>query len=121
MLDHWPAARCALMGVGAPPLSRSDIPQFVPTGSTSLRAAVGDVCSRFYDRAGDQVEVEGSERLIALELEALRHIPVTIAVAVGKDKVDSITAGARGGYFKQLVTDAATGQALIDAVAGESD
>ncbi|MCP9276004.1 sugar-binding transcriptional regulator [Mycolicibacterium arenosum] len=121
VLHHWPAARCALMGVGAPPLSRSDIPQFVPTGSTSLRAAVGDVCSRFYDRAGDQVEFEGSERLIALELEALRHIPVTIAVAVGRDKVDSITAGARGGYFKQLVTDAATGQALIDAVAGESD
>ena len=27
----------ALMGVGAPPLTRSDIPRFVPTGSTSLR------------------------------------------------------------------------------------
>lgn len=120
VLQHWPTARCALMGVGAPPLTRSDIPRFVPTGSTSLRAAVGDVCSRFYDRAGDQVEFEGSERLIALTLEALRHIPVTIAVAVGKDKLDAITAGARGGYFKQLVTDATTGQALLDAVVGES-
>lgn len=120
VLHQWPTARCALMGVGAPPLTRSDIPQFVPTGSTSLRAAVGDVCSRFFDRAGAPVEFEDSERLIALELDALRRIPVTIAVAVGKDKIDPITAGARGGFFKQLVTDAATGQTLLDAIQNES-
>jgi DNA-binding transcriptional regulator LsrR (DeoR family) len=114
VLHQWPTARCALMGVGAPPLTRSDIPQFVPTGSTSLRAAVGDVCSRFYDRTGDAVDFEGSDRLLAVELEALRHIPVTIAVAIGRDKLDSITAGAAGGYFKQLVTDPATAEALLE-------
>lgn len=116
VLHQWPRARCALMGVGAPPLTRSDIPQFVPTDSTSLRSAVGDVCSRFYDRNGDPVAFEGMERLIALELEALQHIPVTIAVAVGKDKVDSITAGARGGYFNRLVTDPATAEALLNEI-----
>lgn len=116
VLHLWPRARCALMGVGAPPLLRSDIPQFVPTGSDSLRAAVGDVCSRFFDRAGDEVEFEGNDRLIAVELEALRHIPVTIAVAVGQEKLDSIIGGARGGYFNQLVTDPATAAALLDAL-----
>lgn len=116
VLHQWPTARCALMGVGAPPLTRADIPRFVPTGSGSLRAAVGDVCSRFYDRSGREVAFEGGDRLIALELEALRHIPVTIAVAVGRDKLDSIAAGALGGHFKQLVTDPATAQALLDAV-----
>ncbi|OFJ55406.1 sugar-binding transcriptional regulator [Mycolicibacterium grossiae] len=116
VLHQWPTARCALMGVGAPPLTRSDIPRFVPTGSSSLRAAVGDVCSRFYDRAGAPVHFEGSDRLIALELESLHHVPVTIAVAVGQDKISSITAGARGGYFKQLVTDPVTAQALLDDV-----
>jgi DNA-binding transcriptional regulator LsrR (DeoR family) len=114
VLHLWPRARCALMGVGAPPLSRSDIPRFVPTGSSSLRTAVGDVCSRFYDRDGEPVGFDGSDRLIAVELEALRHVPVTIAVAVGKDKVDSIIAGARGGYFNQLVTDPATAAAILD-------
>jgi DNA-binding transcriptional regulator LsrR (DeoR family) len=120
VLHQWPTARCALMGVGAPPLIRSDIPQFVPTGATSLRAAVGDVCSRFFDRAGDEVHFDGSDRLIALELEALQHIPVTIAVAVGKEKVESIIAGARGGYFKQLVTDPATAEALLESCAADS-
>lgn len=118
VLHLWPQARCALMGVGAPPLMRSDIPQFVPTGSSSLRAAVGDVCSRFYDRDGNEVEFEGGDRLIAVELEALRHVPVTIAVAVGPDKVSSIVAGARGGYFNQLVTDPATASAILSAVEG---
>jgi DNA-binding transcriptional regulator LsrR (DeoR family) len=107
------------MGVGAPPLIRSDIPRFVPTESSSLRSAVGDVCSRFYDRDGDEVEFEGRDRLIAVELDALRHVPVTIAVAVGKDKVDSIVAGARGGYFNQLVTDPSTAAAILDSVGDE--
>jgi DNA-binding transcriptional regulator LsrR (DeoR family) len=116
VLHLWPHARCALMGVGAPPLMRSDIPQFVPTRSSSLRAAVGDVCSRFYDRDGEEVDFEGSDRLIAVELEALRHVPVTIAVAVGSDKVSSIIAGARGGYFNQLVTDPSTAAEILDTV-----
>jgi DNA-binding transcriptional regulator LsrR (DeoR family) len=117
VLHLWPHARCALMGVGAPPLIRSDIPQFVPTGSTSLRAAVGDVCSRFYDRDGQPIEFDGGERLIAVELDALRHIPVTIAVAVGKEKVDSIIGGARGGYFNHLVTDPVTATAILTSPA----
>ena len=115
VLHLWPHARCALMGVGAPPLTRSDIPRFVPTGSTSLRAAVGDVCSRFFDRTGMPVDFEDGERLIAIELDALRHIPVTIAVAVGKEKVDSVIAGARGGYFNHLVTDTPTAEGLLAA------
>jgi DNA-binding transcriptional regulator LsrR (DeoR family) len=105
------------MGVGAPPLTRSDIPRFVPTGSTSLRAAIGDVCSRFFDRTGMAVDFEDGERLIAIELDALRHIPVTIAVAVGKEKVDSVIAGARGGYFNNLVTDPVTATEILGSPA----
>jgi DNA-binding transcriptional regulator LsrR (DeoR family) len=116
VLQLWPRARCALMGVGAPPLSRADIPRFVPTGSDSLRAAVGDVCSRFYDRSGGEVDFEGRDRLIAVQLEALQHIPVTIDVAVGKEKIASIVAGARGGYFNQLVSDPSTAAAILHSL-----
>jgi DNA-binding transcriptional regulator LsrR (DeoR family) len=116
VLHLWPRARCALMGIGAPPLIRSDIPRFVPTHTDSLRSAVGDVCSRFFDSTGDEVDFEGRDRLIAVELEALRHIPVTIGVAVGDDKVDSIIAGARGGYFNQLVTDPVSAEAILKRI-----
>ncbi|MFI9531627.1 sugar-binding transcriptional regulator [Nocardia fusca] len=116
VLNLWPRARCALMGVGAPPLLRDDIPQFVPTTSASLREAVGDVCSRFYNREGEPVDFPGRERLIAVELSVLQKIPVGIAVAVGADKVAPILAGAHAGYFNQLVTDPSTAQQLLESL-----
>jgi DNA-binding transcriptional regulator LsrR (DeoR family) len=116
VLDLWPRARCVLMAVGAPPLLRDDIPQFVPTTSVSLREAVGDVCSRFYNRAGEPVDFPGRERLIAVELAVLQQIPVGIAVAVGAEKVAPILAGARAGYFNQLVTDPLTAQQLMESL-----
>lgn len=119
VLELWPRAQCILMGVGAPPLLRSDIPRFVPTDSASLRDSVGDVCSRFYDRDGNSVEFPGSDRLIAVELSALPKIPVGIAVAVGSDKVAPITSGARAHFFNQLVTDPATAQEILAHIAPE--
>jgi DNA-binding transcriptional regulator LsrR (DeoR family) len=119
VLDLWRTARCAIVGVGPPPLARDSIPGFVPTGSLALRDAVGDVCSRFYDRDGRAVSFPGSDRLISTHLDDLRKIPVTIAVAVGDAKVVSIATGARAGYFTQLVTDTATATALIDHMTDE--
>ena len=116
VLELWPRARCILMGVGAPPLLRSDIPRFVPTHSASLRDSVGDLCSRFFDRDGNPVEFPGSDRLIAVELSALPSVPVGIAVAVGAEKVIPIVTGARARFFNQLVTDPATAQLLLDHV-----
>jgi DNA-binding transcriptional regulator LsrR (DeoR family) len=113
VLELWPQARCILMGVGAPPLLRSDIPRFVPTSAASLRDSVGDVCSRFYDRDGKSVEFPGSDRLVAVELSALPKIPVGIAVAVGSEKVTPIISGARARFFNRLVTDPATAQDIL--------
>lgn len=116
VLSLWEQARCALIGIGAPPLLRRSLPRFVPTDPTSLREAVGDVCTRFYDSAGALVPFPGSERVMATSLEVLRRIPVSIALAVGLEKVPSIIAAARAGYFTHLVTDAPTMTALAAAV-----
>ncbi|MEU4574562.1 sugar-binding transcriptional regulator [Nonomuraea sp. ATR24] len=115
VMDQWAHAKCAIVGVGSPPLMRQVVPAFVPRDAPSLREAVGDVCSRFYDRDGEPVGYPGSERLVAAGLEELRRIPHSIAVAVGAEKVLSIVAGARGGYFNQLVTDALTAESLLAA------
>nr|WP_246315380.1 sugar-binding domain-containing protein [Kineococcus aurantiacus] len=109
----WHGARCALMGVGAPPLRRESIPGFVPTEQEPLRRAVGDVVSRFYDADGVEVSYAGADRLIAIPLAVLREVPVRIAVAYGDLKVPSIVAGARGGCFTHLVTDPATASGLL--------
>lgn len=113
VLHLWPQARCVLTGVGAPPLLRSDAPQFVDTSSADLAEAVGDICSRFFAGNGEPVHFPGSERLIAVELEVLRAIPVVIAVASGRDKILPLIAGARSGYFTQLVTDPQTAEQIV--------
>ncbi|WP_229715802.1 sugar-binding transcriptional regulator [Mangrovihabitans endophyticus] len=109
----WENARCALLGVGAPPATRSSIPAFVPIGAVA--SAVGDVCNHFFDRDGNDVPFPGGDRLIATSVELLRRIPASIAVAAGEVKVPAIAAGARAGYFNQLVTDVPTAKALVAA------
>lgn len=113
VLEQWRNAACAVIGIGAPPLTRQSTPAFVPTGSAPIRAAVGDVCSRLFDHHGNAVAFPGSERLIATDLDTLRELPVSIAVAVGAEKVVGITVGARAGFFNRLVTDPATATLLV--------
>lgn len=114
-LDLWPTARAAIVGVGAPPLSRTSLPAFVPTDAVSLRDAVGDVASRFYDKDGREVDFPGSDRLVAIPLDVLSRTPVVIGVAVGEEKVDSILVAARSGYINRLVTDPDTAALLLAA------
>jgi DNA-binding transcriptional regulator LsrR (DeoR family) len=109
----WENATCALLGIGAPPATRNSIPAFVPTGA--VVGAAGDICNHFFDAEGADVVFPGSDRLIATSLALLRRIPASIAVAVGERKVPGIVAGARAGYFNQLVTDVRTAKAVLAA------
>jgi len=115
IVELWNTARCAVLGVGAPPLTRKSIPAFVPTSAQSLREAVGDVCSRFFDATGAEVHFPGSDRLMATGLDVLQKIPYGIAVAVGAEKVRGILAGSQVGHFNRLVTDPDTATLLINA------
>ena len=115
VLQLWERARCAVVGIGAPPSSRRALPAFVPEVAGQLPGAVGDVCSRFYDGTGAEVAFPGSERLLALPLERLREIDSSIAVATGHEKVTGLLVAARAGFFRRLVTDAATATLLVRA------
>jgi DNA-binding transcriptional regulator LsrR (DeoR family) len=120
VLDMWKTARCAIMGVGAPPLTRTSLPRFVPREAASLQQAVGDVCSRFYDADGEPVDFPGSERLVATALDVVREIPSVIGVAAGTVKVPAIRAAAKAGYIDELVTDTETAAALIGGAANDA-
>lgn len=111
----WSQARCALLGIGGPPALRTSVPSVFPTGRSFLRRAVGDICARPFDAEGLPVEFPGSERLVAMRLEALCHVPSTIGIAVGVAKAPTILVAARAGYVNRLVTDRDTALALLDA------
>ena len=110
----WESAKGALLGVGAPPTTRSSISRFIPKDDDSLARAVGDICLNFFDIHGDRVEFPGSDRIVATSPEILRAIPHAVGVAVGSEKASSIVGAARAGYFGKLVSDAHTARAVLD-------
>jgi DNA-binding transcriptional regulator LsrR (DeoR family) len=120
VLDLWENARCAVLGVGAPPLTRESMPGFVPRDAAWLGDAAGDICTRFFDASGRPLRFPGSDRLIATSLETLQRIPVTIGVAVGSEKIPSLLAAARTGWFNTLVTDVPTATGLLAACTDEA-
>ncbi len=77
--------------------------------------AVGVIAGRFIDVQGRPVRGPLDDRTLGISLEALRGIERRIAVAGGIDKVPAILGTLRGGYADILVTDAATGKALLEA------
>lgn len=79
------------------------------------RNAVGVVAGRFIDSQGRPVPGPLDDRMIGLELADLKAIDRRIAVAGGFDKVPAILAALRGRLVNVLVTDAATGQGILNA------
>ncbi|MBR7744616.1 transcriptional regulator [Phycicoccus sp. BSK3Z-2] len=111
--DLWASASAAVIGIGAPPSSRTSLPSVLPGGSAGLASAVGDVCSRPFTEDGTPLDFPGSDRLLAMELEDLRRVPHAIGVAVGAIKTSGILAAVRARYVTELVTDAPTATALL--------
>jgi Putative sugar-binding domain len=61
---------------GAPPVLRREAAHFVDMSAPALVDAIGDVCSRFFNRAGQPVTFPCSERPLGLNLQPLMQIPV---------------------------------------------
>ncbi len=112
--DLWKTAACAIVGIGAPPLLRSVMPTTLSHDLRALRASVGDICHRPFDRTGTPINFSGTERLVSTSLEDLRRIPSSIAVAVGQEKVTGLVTAARAGYYNRLVTDVPTAQLILN-------
>lgn len=115
VMQLWKTAKCALLGIGAPPRLRTSMPSVISLNHATRQAAAGDMCTRIFDRFGEPLDFPGSDRMFAIELRDLRRIPYAIGIAVGEQKVESISIAARAGYFNFLVTDVETAQLLIAA------
>lgn len=117
----WASAKAALVGIGAPPLSRDSISRSVPLDDDGLRAAAGDVCLNFFAPDGSEVAFPGSDRMVRISPDELRAVPRTIAVAAGQEKTLSVIAAARAKLFDTLVTDVPTAEAVLAELDGASD
>jgi deoxyribonucleoside regulator len=89
-------------------LSASDLAQLRTCG------AVGEICGRFFDSAGDECASPWRNRAISIELDHLRKIPQVIGVAAGADRAAAVAAALRGGLLKSLLIDETGAQALVE-------
>lgn len=79
----------------------------------SKRGAVGDICLRFFDAAGQPVDTPLNDRVISMELEALRRVPRVVGIAGGRRKVAAIRGALAGRWINVLITDRTTAERLL--------
>ncbi|MEO0861966.1 MAG: sugar-binding transcriptional regulator [Pseudomonadota bacterium] len=76
------------------------------------RGGVGELIGHFFDRDGNLVETELSERTLSIEMSALSRSK-TVAISGGDGKVQAILAILRSGLLDGLITDERTAQAVL--------
>jgi DNA-binding transcriptional regulator LsrR (DeoR family) len=79
------------------------------------KGAVGDICLRFYDVNGREVNGAFDGRVIGIDLASLRRVPRSVALCGGKRKFAAILGALRGKWFNTLITDQYTAQRLLKA------
>ncbi len=117
-LALFPHVTVALVGIGTTEPSRALAASgnvFSPRELKQLgtRGAVGDICLRFFDRAGNPVITDLNDRVISMELDQLRTIPRVVAVAGGQRKVAAIRGALAGRLIRVLITDLSCAEQLL--------
>lgn len=117
--DLWARLDVALVGVGGPSWSTATV------GPESLReleaaGAIGELLITPFDATGRFVAPGFTARTVSFGAERLRDVPTAIGVAAGPAKARPLRAALAGRMFSVLVTDVATGEAIlaIDEAAG---
>jgi deoxyribonucleoside regulator len=76
--------------------------------------AVGDICSRFFDKDGEVCNESLNERTLGVKLEDLQNKEYSILVAGGPNKIEGIYGALKGKYANVLITDQFSAKFLLD-------
>jgi DNA-binding transcriptional regulator LsrR (DeoR family) len=110
-------ADVALLGIG----SNENTSSLICSGNLSKREiyalqnsdVVADICGSGIDINGKVCDTILKDRIIAIDMDTLKKIPLRIGSAVGKNKVKPILSVLRGHYINVLVTDEETAKDVL--------
>ncbi|SFG55974.1 sugar-binding transcriptional regulator [Sporolactobacillus nakayamae] len=74
---------------------------------------VGDICSRFFDHYGNEIQTHLADRTLSIPLELLHNTRYTIGVAESAEKIPGILGALNGGHLNVLVTTDETADGLL--------
>jgi len=109
----WDRIDVAVVGIGVP-YDPANHNIEAAARDEALDGAAGDIVRHYFDDDGKVIDWRGEGRMIGVSSAQLRAAPVSIGLAVGADKVRSIIGAARSGMVNRLITDLATGEAVLD-------
>lgn len=111
------AADAILLGVGSVTGSVQLVEEAVVTGGELVElihlGAVGDMSAHFFDRQGRDIDHKLSRRIVGLDLDQIRAIPIRVVAAGGSEKVDALYAAITSRLISVLVTDSRAAQLLL--------
>jgi len=123
-IDFWSHLDIAIVGIGGlftgrlshmPLLHLKYYPQ-EDRNEVFYSSAVGDILSRYYDIEGNICDISINSRIIGIDIEALRKVPLTIGIAGGAYKTKAIIGALRGQYINTLITDETAAIGICDYV-----
>jgi DNA-binding transcriptional regulator LsrR (DeoR family) len=112
-------AQIALVGIGAIRPATASMFQFASLSELDIRKitdnskAVGEILLNVFDESGNILNTNLNQRIVGLDLDVLKKIPLTIGIATSQEKVNPIIAALKGGYLKVLVTDEDTAKQVL--------
>ena len=115
----WTSMDVIVSGIGAIPLGET-IDRETYAGEhevfTHLKSpdAVGDICARYFDRAGAFIVDDYYERIVGVPIEELRGAKNNLIMASGTDKAEAIVGVLRTGMVRMLVLDEQTAKPALD-------
>jgi DNA-binding transcriptional regulator LsrR (DeoR family) len=113
-------AQVAIMGVGSIKSGESSYFQFASIDAQELQqiidqeGGVGEILARVIDEKGHPCARQLSKRVVGIDLEDLRRIPLTIGLAALEEKALPIAAALRGGYLGTIITDELTAKQVLE-------
>jgi DNA-binding transcriptional regulator LsrR (DeoR family) len=117
VFDMAKTLHLALLGVGS--MGLSSVPPSFDLVSQAERTAllaagaVGDLMFNFFDRDGRLVKHELNSRVMSVSVDQLRHVPLKILMAGGRDKVAGVLGALRLLEPNVLLTDEHTARAVL--------
>lgn len=119
VLDLANQAQIAVIGIGAIRPATASLFQFASLSPhdilaiTENRLAAGELLLHVLDAQGNPITSILNQRIVGLDLEGLKKIPLTIGIAALKNKTIPIIAAIKGGYLKVLITDEDTANEVL--------
>ncbi|NMB56077.1 MAG: sugar-binding transcriptional regulator [Leptolinea sp.] len=119
VLDLANHAQIALIGIGAIRPATASLFQFASLSNddisviTQNKQAAGEMLMHVLDHTGKPMNSILNQRIVGLEMEELKKIPLTIGIAATQNKVIPIIAALKGGYLKVLITDEETAKEVL--------